>query len=115
MRGLERNKQTFQFAAPTGKRVPVLDENGNLTGAYETEYAPKQEWKGNVSAGTGEVEAAPFGSEVSYDRIIVLAGEYPPIGEFYRVWFQGEPYIVKKVAISLNGMSIAIRKVDVRV
>lgn len=114
MRGLVRNKQTFWYAAPTGNKVPILDSNGFMTGEYETEYSERVEWKGNVSAGTGEAEAAPFGSELVYDRVIVLAGDLPDIDESYKVWFDGDPYIVKKAAKSLNSLSIAIRKVDVR-
>ena len=114
MKGLERNKQKFLYAAPTGKKEPILDADGNMTGEYDSVYSESVEWKGNISPGTGDVEAAPFGSEVSYDRVIVLAGVIPPIDEFYKVWFDGDQYIVKKVARSLNSVSIAIRKVDVR-
>lgn len=114
MKGLKRNMQKFFYAEPTGDRKPILDANGNMTGEYASMYSEAKEWEGNISPATGAVEAAAFGSDVTYDRVIVLAGNYPPIDEFYKVWFDGEPYIVKKVAPSLNSVSIAIRKVNVR-
>lgn len=115
MKGLERNKQEFRYAVPTGKKEPIVDQQGNLTGEYAGGYSEPVSWKGNISAGGGDVEAAPFGSEITYDRVIVLAGENPPIVENCKVWFDDQQYIVKAVAKSLNGVSIAIRKVDVRV
>lgn len=114
MRGLERNKQDFQYSFPTGERNPVRDTNGNLTGEYEEVFSERIQCRGNISAGTGSAEAMPFGSDVTYDRVIVLAGETPPIDEFCKIWYEDEQYIVKRVAKSLNGVSIAIRKVDVR-
>lgn len=114
MNGLERNKQEFRYAVPTGEKEPIVDKQGNLTGEYTGRYSEPVTWKGNISAGSGNVEAAPFGSEITYDRIIVLAGDIPPIDENCKVWFDGQQYIVKAVAKSLNGVSIAIRKVDVR-
>ena len=113
MKGLERNKREFRYAVPTGRKEPIVDKQGNLTGEYASGYSEPVVWRGNISAGSGEVEAAPFGSEITYDRIIVLAGEIPPIDENCKVWFDGQQYIVKAVAKSLNGVSIAIRKVDV--
>lgn len=113
MKGLERNKRDFQYAVHTGRKEPILDESGNRTGEYASVYSEPVSWKGNISAGSGDVEAAPFGSEITYDRIIVLAGETPPIDENCKVWFDGKQYIVKAVAKSLNSVSIAIRKVDV--
>ena len=114
MKGLERNKQEFRYAVPTGEKEPIVDKQGNLTGENASGYSEPVTWKGKISAGSGDVEAAPFGSEITYDRIIVLAGDIPPIDENCKVWFDEKRYIVKAVAKSLNGVSIAIRKVDVR-
>ena len=114
MRGLERNKQDFHYSFPTGEKNPMKDADGNLTGEYEEVFSEWIQCRGNISAGTGNAEAMPFGSDLTYDRVIVLAGEIPPIDEFCKVLYEGEQYIVKRVAKSLNGVSIAIRKVDVR-
>ena len=114
MKGMERNKQTFWYAVPTGEKQPILDAAGHMTGEYENAYSERIEFRGNISPGTGQTEATPFGSDVTFDRVIVLEGEIPPIDEFCKIWYENEQYIVKKVARSLNGVSIAIRKVDVR-
>lgn len=112
MKALERNKREFQYQVPTGERRPILDKAGHMTGETETVYSDPVTWRGNISAGTGEAEASPFGAELSYDRVIVLAGEVPPIEENCLVRFDGQRYIVKAVAASLNSVSIAIRKVE---
>ena len=127
MKGLERNKQEFRYAAPTGEKEPIVDKQGNLTGEYASGYSEPVTWKGNISAGSGDVEAAPFGSEITYDRIIVLDDPKFPINESSILWIDTPPeiqedgstkdphdYIVKQVATSLNSVSIAVSKVNVR-
>jgi hypothetical protein len=68
-----------------------------------------------------------FGESESYDKVIVLDNPNTPIDEYAILWVDTLPhlntdgttdtphdYIVKKVARSLNNVSIAIRKVNVR-
>ena len=89
---------------------------------------------GNVSAAVGSIQNRQFGESESYDKVIVLDNPETPINEYSLLWVDALPeldndgklvlkedgtettphdYIVKKVARSLNSVSIAISKVDV--
>ena len=125
MRCMVRNKSKFYYASYTGK-TEITDEYGNATGEYEVSYSCPNEKYGNVSAAQGELESRQFGESESYDKVIVLDDKHAPIDEHSILWVDTLPhlnedgstdtppdYIVKKVARSLNGVSIAIRKVSV--
>ena len=134
MKMLERNKSTFFYALYKDK-FPRKDEYGNLTGEYDIVRANPQEFSANISAAKGEISTMLFGESESYDKTIVLGVDAPPIDEYTVLWVDSAPqvdetgalvidddgnavtpydYIVKKVAKSLNSVSIAISKVDVR-
>ena len=134
MKMLERNKSTFFYALYKDK-VPRKDEYGNLTGEYDIVRDDPQEFSANISAAKGEISTMLFGESESYDKTIVLGVDAPPIDEYTVLWVDSAPqvdetgalvidddgnavtpydYIVKKVAKSLNSVSIAISKVDVR-
>lgn len=125
MKCLNRNRQLF-FCAEYESKTPVKDEYGNQTGEYELHYGLPKPYYGNISAAKGEMAARQFGEAESYDRIIVMDGRDTQIDEYSRLWVDERPvlmegdtvfpphdYEVKKVARSLNSISIAIRKVDV--
>lgn len=133
MRCLLRNMKDFYFASYTGK-VEMEDEYGNNTGEYEVTYSNLVKCKGNISAAQGEVQSRQFGDSESYDKVIVLDNPDIPIDEYSILWVDYTPlfdenntlalneageivtphdYIVKKVARSLNSVSIAISKVRV--
>lgn len=82
----------------------------------------------------GETQTRQFGESVSYDKIIVMDNNAPPIDEYSVLWIDSVPqlnedgslalnsreetitpydYIVKKVAKGLNSVSIAVSKVSV--
>jgi hypothetical protein len=126
MRTLIRNKIRI-FYANYRDKVPLKDEYGNLTGEYHLSYDKPTEIMANVSAARGESTTRQFGEDVSYDRIIVLDVPDFPIAETSILWIDTLPeiaedgttqtphdYIVKQVAPSLNSVSIAVSKVDVR-
>ncbi len=134
MRCLTRNKTTFFYALHKGQ-TEIVDEYGNSTGQYSVSYAPPVRTQGNVSAARGEIESRQFGESETYDKVIVLDNPYAPIDEYSILWVDSQPeitadghlalndknevktphdYIVKKVARSLNSVSIAISKVAVR-
>ena len=126
MRTLIRNKIRIYYANYHGK-TPLKDEYGNLTGEYEIIYDNPVAVMANVSAAKGESTTRQFGEDVSYDRIIVLDDPAFPIAETSILWIDTPPvvaedgstktphdYIVKQVAPSLNSVSIAVSKVDVR-
>ena len=113
---------TFYYANYERKEE-ITDEYGNKTGEYEVVYGSPVKCKGNISAAQGEIESRQFGDSESYDKVIVLNNANIPIDEYSILWVDSLPYIndntphdyiVKKVARSLNSISIAISKVNVR-
>lgn len=125
MRCMVRNKSKFYYASYIGKTA-IKDEYGNLTGEYEVSYSNPIECYGNVSAAQGELQSRQFGESESYDKVIVLDDINTPIDEYAILWVDTLPhlnddgstdtpydYTAKKRAVSLNGVSIAIRKVKV--
>ena len=125
MRGMVRNKSKFYYASYIGK-TELLDEYGNLTGEYTISYSDPIKFFGNISAAQGEMQSRQFGETESYDKVIVLDDRNAPIDEHSILWVDTLPhltdngttetphdYIVKRVARSLNGVSIAIKKVRV--
>ena len=126
MKALRRNK-TRIFYANYHNKIPLRDEYGNLTGEYRVSYDNPIEIMANVSAARGEVTTRQFGDDESYDRIIVLDDPKFPIAVTSILWIDTLPeitedgstktphdYIVKQVAVSLNSVSIAVSKVNVR-
>ena len=71
MRCLRRNRVRIYYANYRG-RTPLVDEYGNLTGEYSTEYDNPIAIMANVSAARGEATTRQFGDNEEYDRIIVL-------------------------------------------
>ena len=125
MRYLVRNKTKFYYASYIGE-TEIIDENGFNTGEFEVLHSKPTKYYGNISAAQGEMQSRQFGECVSYDKVIVLNDVNAKIDEHSILWVDTLPhlnddgttdtphdYIVKKVARSLNGVSIAIRKVRV--
>ena len=120
-----RNKATFYYALYAGQ-TEIIDEYGNATGQYSVTYGNPTKALGNVSAAQGEMQTRQFGDSESYDKVIVLDDANTPIDEYSILWVDTPPnmvdgstetphdYVVKKVARSLNSVSIAISKVSVR-
>ena len=133
MKCMSRNKVKF-FYALYENRVPITDEYGNITGEYEVLHGNPIEFFANVSAAQGEATTRMFGDNESYDKVIVMDNEAPTLDIYSVLWIDTVPlldntgalaldesgkvitpydYIVKKVAKSLNSVSIAISKVTV--
>lgn len=133
MKTLERNKRKFYYALYKEK-LPRTDEYGNETGEYDIERENPVEAYANISAAKGEVSTQMFGGSEGYDKVIVMSDKCPAIDEYTVLWVDSTPdldatgalvksesgeiatpydYIVKKVAKSLNSVSIAISKVTV--
>lgn len=118
LRTLERNKQVIYYALFDGKE-PVIDEYGNQTGEYEILYTPPTLLKINVSAARGEYSTRQFGDTENYDKVLMTDDLNVPITETSILWIDAldttkpHDYIVKKVAKSLNSVSIAVSKVSV--
>nr|DAF24634.1 MAG TPA: hypothetical protein [Caudoviricetes sp.] len=133
MKCMERNKVTFYYALYES-RIPITDEYGNSTGEYEVIHGHPQAFSANISAAKGETQSRQFGENLSYDKVIAMDNEAPDIDEYSVLWVDTVPqlekdgslalnedgevitphdYVVKKVAKSLNHVSIAISKVTV--
>lgn len=131
---MSRNKSRFFYALYVSKEQGT-DDWGNPTGGVDITYGDPQECRANVSAAKGETQTRQFGESENYDKVIVMEGSAPPIDEYSILWIDRVPkldengalalndegevitphdYIVKKVARSLNSVSIAISKVNVQ-
>ena len=126
MKTLQRNKVRI-FYANYLEKTPLKDEYGNLTGEYDIVYDNPVEIKANVSAARGEATTRQFGEDESYDRVIVMDDPNTQINVSSVLWIDTLPeikadgstdtpydYIIKQVAPSLNSVSIAVSKVNVR-
>ena len=126
MRCMTRNKSTFYYAQYI-EDTEILDEYGNSTGEHGLVYGNPVKMLGNVSAAQGEIQNRQFGESESYDKVIVLDDRNTPIDEYAILWVDTLPnlngdgstdtphdYVVRRVARSLNNVSIAIGKVNVK-
>lgn len=134
MRCMVRNKRRFWFAPYIGKSS-LKDEYGNNTGEYEVRHGNPVEMYGNISAAKGETQTEQFGDMEGYDKVIAVDNTAPAFDEYAVLWVDRIPeldqngalatddegeiktqydYIVVRVAKSLNSVSYAIRKVNVR-
>lgn len=133
MRCMNRNKSKFFYSLYEG-RVPIVNEQGRKTGEYKVVHGNPIEGRANISAAKGETQTRQFGENESYDKVIVMDFVESPIDEHSILWIDSEPklnddgslavndegevitphdYVVKKVAKSLNCVSIAVSKVTV--
>ena len=125
MRCMARNKSKFYYASYIGE-TEIIDDSGFNSGEYEITYSNPIKSTGNISAAQGEMQSRQFGESERYDKVIVLDDRNVSIDEHSILWVDTLPhlnddgttatphdYVVKKVARSLNGVSIAIRKVTV--
>lgn len=123
MKTMERNKQMF-FYLLYDRKEPVKDGDGNETGEETVVYKPAVSFRANVSAATGASQVEQFGSLTGYDKVIVTDDMTCPIDENTVLFLDKKPeydedgkplydYMVKRVAKSLNSVSIAVTKVSV--
>lgn len=133
MRCMNRNKVKFYYAMYES-REPIMNQYGKPSGQHKVIYGNPIEEYANISAAKGETQTRQFGENESYDKVIVMDLGTPSIDEYSILWVDTEPqlnedgslavndkgevitphdYVVKKVAKSLNNVSIAISKVTV--
>lgn len=123
MKVMERNKRTFWYCL-YDRKDPIIDEDGNETGEEQIVYKPAQSLRANISAASGSSQVEQFGNLAGYDKVIVLDDTSCPIDENTVLFIDKEPeygeggnplydYMVKRVARSLNSVSIAVTKVSV--
>lgn len=123
MKAMERNKVGF-FYLLYDRKEPVTDGDGNETGEETVVYKPAVSLRANVSAATGASQVEQFGNLTGYDKVIVTDDLTCPIDENSVLFLDKEPvydedgkplydYMVRRVAKSLNSVSIAVTKVSV--
>ena len=133
MRCMNRNKLRFFYALYVG-REPIMNAQGRPSGQHKVIHGNPIEKFANISAAKGETQTRQFGENESYDKVIVMDIDTPSIDEYSILWVDTVPqlnedgslavndkgevitphdYVVKKVAKSLNNVSIAISKVTV--
>ena len=133
MRCLNRNKVEFYYASYIG-REPILNAQGKPSGQHKVVHGNPIKDYANISAAMGETQTRQFGENESYDKVIVKDIGISAIDEYSILWVDTVPrlnvdgslmvnekgevitphdYVVKKVAKSLNSVSIAISKVKV--
>ena len=117
----------------------IVDEYGNMTGQYIVLYNEPVSFEANISPATGQSNTEQFGNLENYDKVIVIDDLNCPIDENSVLFIDKEPeytdvlthtstaitttdqtvsvpafdYIVRRVAKSLNSISIAVKKVHV--
>lgn len=123
MRCLEKNKRPFYYCLYL-REEDMRDDEGDYTGETRIVYSEPELAKYNISPATGNTSTEQFGNDIQYDKVIVLDDMSCPIDENSVLFVDSEPsydeggnprydYIVKKVAPSINSISIAIAKVKV--
>ena len=122
MKCLKRNQIQFYYANPL--REEAVRDGDYITGDMNVVYDTPVECYGNVAPPSGNVFVELFGADVRYDRVIVLDDASTPITEGTVLCIDSAPsydgedliydYIVRKVARSLNSVSIAVSKVNIR-
>lgn len=123
MRCLKRNQKPFYYCLYDDAEE-IEDEYGNATGQYRVIYDAAVQMYANISQATGQSNIEQFGNLENYDKVIVTCDMDCPIDENTVLFIDKEPeysldgnpmfdYIVRRVAKSLNSISIAVRKVDV--
>lgn len=125
MKILHRNKQKFYYCLYDSTE-PIYDEYSNEIGE-KVLYEPAVEMYANISPATGMANTEQFGSLENYDKVIATDDLNCPIDENTVLFIDKEPeykvyqaanepiydYIVRRVAKSLNSISIAVAKVEV--
>lgn len=101
-----------------------VDEYGNVVGTHTVKYQKPQKLYGTVSEASGVLQTQQFGNLDAYDKIIVTSDMDCGIDENSVLFVDKPPeydkaknplydYIVRRVAKSLNSISIAIAKAHV--
>lgn len=118
MRCLERNKRLMWLSKPTSSEV-VDDATGLGTGEYVATWSTPERVRINAAPQTGSADSSPFGTEVSYDLVLVADGNPWGITEGCRMWLRAtEPdpedardaYEVRRVSPSINYVAFGLAR-----
>lgn len=103
-----------------------MDEWGNETSEYDPRYSAPVEAYGNISPARNADTVSMFGMDLNYDKTLVMCPADVPIDEYCVMWVDTMPvlgedgktstpfdYVVRRVARSINSVTIALSRVDV--
>ena len=116
MRTLARNRQTFYFAHYAGTEK-LTNSDGRYTGEKKVVYTDPVQARGNISADKGNASVTQFGTDIQYDAVIVMSDTQ--MDENSVLWIgisSDKPYNYKvtRISRSLNSVSIAVSRVNVK-
>ena len=120
MRNLKKN-ETKLWYSNYGKGNPILDENGDETGDYDSGYGSPVSFFATLSANKGNAYADVFGTNLDYTRTLSTVRKLP-ITEESLIW-KSEPalnadgtvdkesadYTVAGIADGLNELVVALK------
>ena len=138
MKTLKRNKRPFYYCLYKGE-IPIIDDWMNESGETIITYEDAVLMEANISQATGQSNTEQFGNLENYDKVIVTDWIDCPIDENSVLFIDKKPewkdaeyneqtaitvtgatvkvpvydYTVRRVAKSLNSISIAVSKVKV--
>ena len=123
MRNLIREKQEIGYLNYKGIEK-TKDSSGNLTGEKQVVYKPLQKIKAHVSGARGSSMVEVFGTDISYDKTILLTKDelkatginensvfFIDVKPKYRNGTPLYDYRVKRIADTTNEVLIAVEKV----
>ena len=127
VRILQRSLQPFWYRLyETIAPDTYTDEWGNVveSGEQTVGYSAPVQMYAHISPASGASDVEMFGNLDNYDKVIVTADMTCPIDENSVLYIDTTPtetdgewsaynYIVRRVARSINSISIAVRKVEV--
>ena len=118
MRCLERNKRQMWLSTYAEQEL-VDEETGLGTGECVASWSAPVSVRVNVAPQTGSAESSPFGTEVSYDLVLVADSNPWGIAEGCRMWLgptkpdpedAADAYEVKRVSPSLNFVAFGLTR-----
>lgn len=122
MKLMKRNLKPVWYCLYSTKATQK-DDDGYETGEDGVSYGEPVKLMCNVSPATGFAQTDVFGNLESYDKVLITDDMNCPIDENTVLFIDKEPrvvggkplydYTVKRVAKSLNSISIAVSKVKV--
>ena len=116
MRTLARNKRTFYYQNFVDGEM-LTDEYGNYTGEEGVSYTAKKKARGYITPAKGDAENVEFGTDLQYDKTVILEGIGWDITENSLLHIDDldlshDPdYKVLRVAEHLNHTTLAVVKV----
>ena len=115
---MHRNLKTVYYALWKEKTAVTAD--GYETGEYEDVYETPVEMKVNISPERSYILTEAFGPMIPYERVIITSDMDCPVDESSVFWVDApltgpHDYFVRRVAKSLNHISITVRKCELSV